>query len=548
MCMIIDDLKALVEGDVSVTASDLLTHSEDASIFRVMPQVIVYPRTVADITALVQYVQAHKNSENNLSLTARSGGTDMGGGSLNDSIIVDFTRYFNHRENVVEKTITTEPGVYYRDIEKETLKSGLIMPSYPASKMICTIGGMVNNNSGGEKSLVYGQTKEYVEELHVVLSDGNEYVVRPLDAVGLEQKMAQADFEGEVYRKVFALVRDNYELIQSAKPTTSKNSSGYFLWDVWNKETGAFNLVKLLTGAQGTLGFVTKIKLRLIHLPPKSELLVIFLNDLHILGELVHTVVQHKPETFESYDKHTFGLALRFLPDMIKRMKGNSIKLGLQFLPELWMTLTGGVPNLVLIAEFTGETDQAIASRIAIVREEVERLYRVKTHITQSPEETAKYWTIRRESFNLLRQHAKGRQTAPFIDDIIVHPDQLPEFLPRLNAIFAKYPHLIYTIAGHAGDANFHIIPLMDLTDMSQHEIISQLSHEVYDLVLEYKGSITAEHNDGLIRTPYLEKMYGSKVTALFKDVKQIFDPLNMFNPRKKVGATEAYALAHIKR
>lgn len=545
--MIVDDLKALVAGDVSVAPADLLTHSEDASIFRVMPQVIVYPKTVTDIGKLVQYVAAHKTIENNLSLTARSGGTDMSGGSLNESIIVDFTRYFNHMGTVEDKAITTEPGVYYRTIETETLKVGLIMPSYPASKMICTIGGMVNNNSGGEKSLVYGQTKEYVEEVHVVLSDGKEYVVRPLDKARLEQKMAQQDFEGELYRKVFELVRDNNQLIQSAKPTTSKNSSGYFLWDVWDGHTGNFNLVKLFTGAQGTLGFVTKIKLRLIHLPPKSELLVIFLNDLDLLGKLVHTVVQHKPETFESYDKYTFSLAMRFLPDMLKRMKGNIIKLGLQFLPELWMTLTGGVPNLVLIAEFTGETDADIASRITKVREEVETLYHVKTHVTTSQEETAKYWTIRRESFNLLRQHSKGRQTAPFIDDIIVHPDQLPEFLPRLNTIFAKYPHLIYTIAGHAGDANFHIIPLMDLTDMSQHEIISQLSHEVYDLVLEYKGSITAEHNDGLIRTPYLEKMYGSKVTALFAAVKQIFDPLNMFNPRKKVGGTEAYALAHIK-
>jgi FAD/FMN-containing dehydrogenase len=129
-----------------------------------------------------------------------------------------------------------------------------------------------------------------------------------------------------------------------------------------------------------------------------------------------------------------------------------------------------------------------------------------------------------------------------------VHPDQLPQFLPELNAILAGYPSLIYTIAGHAGDANFHIIPLMDLTKADQRMIIPKLAGLVYDLVLKYKGSITAEHNDGLIRSPYLEKMYGPQITALFKQAKEIFDPQNIFNPRKKVGSSLEYAMEHIKK
>ena len=168
--------------------------------------------------------------------------------------------------------------------------------------------------------------------------------------------------------------------------------------------------------------------------------------------------------------------------------------------------------------------------------------YGVKTHVTASPAETEKYWTIRRESFNLLRQHTQGKQTAPFIDDIIVHPDQLPEFLPQLNSIFARYPSLVYTIAGHAGDANFHIIPIMDLKDEKQRAIIPVLSHEVYDLVLKYHGSITAEHNDGLIRTPYLEKMYGPEIVKLFAETKRIFDPLDIFSPREKSAPPNEYA------
>ena len=178
---------------------------------------------------------------------------------------------------------------------------------------------------------------------------------------------------------------------------------------------------------------------------------------------------------------------------------------------------------------------------------DVETTYGLKTHATKNAEEEEKYWTVRRESFNLLRQHIKNMHTAPFIDDIVVHPADLPQFLPELDAIFKKYPSLIYTIAGHAGDANFHIIPLMDFTRADQRAIIPKLSDEVYSLVLKYHGSITAEHNDGLVRGPYLEKMYGPQIYDMFKEVKQMFDPLNIFNPHKKTDATEQYLLDHIR-
>jgi len=189
-----------------------------------------------------------------------------------------------------------------------------------------------------------------------------------------------------------------------------------------------------------------------------------------------------------------------------------------------------------------------IQEKLLTAQKEVVERFKLKTHITKSETEASKYWTVRRESFNLLRQHTHGLSTAPFIDDIVVHPDQLPKFLPELNAILARYPSLIYTIAGHAGDANFHIIPLMDLSREDQRAIIPILADLVYDLVLKYNGSITAEHNDGLIRSPYLEKMYGPEIMKLFTEVKRIFDPKNIFNPGKKVGASMEYSLAHIKR
>ncbi len=562
------EIKTKLQGEIKTDEQTLQTYSRDASIFEIKPQAVIVPKNTADVQSIVKWAAEKKVKNPDLSITARSAGTDMGGGAVNDSLILDFTGHFNKiikidpapsRPVVIKEgdrvapahiptagTAIVEPGVFYRDFEKATLEKGLILPCYTASKSLNTVGGMAANNSAGEKTLSYGQTKDYVEELEVVLSDGSVCTFGQLDNHGLEQKLKLTTLEGNIYRKIFALIKDNYELIQKSKPNTSKNSAGYLLWEVWDKVN--FNLAKLIVGSQGTLALITKIKFALVKPKPKSELLVIFLKDLKQLGDIVHTVVQFGPESFESFDDHTFNLAIRFLPGLLKKMKGGIIHLGLQFLPELWMTLTGGVPKLILIAEFTGESEYSARKPMLEAQKIVEEKFGLKTHITKNEDEAQKYWVIRRESFSLLRQHVSGLHTAPFIDDIVVHPKDLPQFLPRLNTILAKYPKLIYTIAGHMGDANFHIIPLMDLKDASQRMIIPKLSEEVYNLVLEYHGSITAEHNDGLIRTPFLEKMYGVKMYDLFKQTKQIFDPQNIFNPRKKVGATWEYVMEHVSK
>ncbi|HYE22281.1 MAG TPA: FAD-binding oxidoreductase [Verrucomicrobiae bacterium] len=543
--MKVEELKKIIKGDVTDTKADLVRYSHDASIFEVEPQLVVFPKDADDVKQLVKFVSEKKSKDPSLSLTARAAGTDMSGGVLNDSLILDFTKYFKKIGEIHDHQVVVEPGVFYRDFEKVTLAQDLVFPSYPASKALCALGGMIANNSGGEKSLSYGKTLDHVKELSAVLSDGNEYSFGPISKEQLDKKMAQQNFEGKIYRDVYKLIEDNYDLIKSAKPSVSKNSAGYYLWEVWDHKT--FDLSKLIVGSQGTLGIITRAKLNLIPVKKHSELLVMFLKDLKPLAEIVNVIKPYKPETFESFDDHTLSLAVRFLPDMVKRMKGNIIHLGLQFLPELWMVLTGGLPKLILIAEFTGDSENEVFDNLKKAEKEVQGKFGIKTHITRTPEETQKYWTIRRESFNLLRQHSSGLHTAPFIDDIVVHPKDLPEFLPKLNKIFSQYPHLIYTIAGHAGDANFHIIPLMDLAKEDQRQIIPKLSNEVYNLVLEYKGSITAEHNDGLIRTPYLEKMFGKQMVDIFAQVKNIFDPQNIFNPRKKIGATMDYVLSHIR-
>ncbi len=542
-----DRLKEFFQGEILTDEKNLETYSHDASIFEIRPEVVVKPKNLTDLKNLVSFVAREKKKHPDLSLTARSGGTDMSGGSLNDSIVVDMNAHFNRIIEVNNDGATVEPGVFYRNFEAETLKKNLLLPSYPASKNICTLGGMIANNSGGEKSLSYGKTEDYVERLDVILSDGENYIFEPLSKPELAKKKKSKTFEGKVYREIFALIKKNYDLIKAAKPHVSKNSAGYLLWEVWDKEKEIFDLTKLFVGSQGTLGFVTKARLKLIRPKPQSELLVIFLKDLKPLGDIAKTILKYKPESFEGYDDHTMKMAIRFIPELIRQMKGNAILLGLKFLPEMWMALTDGLPKLVLIAEFTGNDEKEVVQRLKQAEKEIKEKFKLPTHITRSRAEAEKYWIMRRESFNLLRKHVSGKHTAPFIDDFAVRPEQLPEFLPRLNKILDQYPHLIYTVAGHVGDANFHIIPLMDLKNPEDRAIIPKLSEQVYDLVLEFKGSITAEHNDGLIRTPYLEQMYGKKINALFAKTKKIFDPQNIFNPRKKVGGTIEYALEHIK-
>ncbi|MCE9642925.1 MAG: FAD-binding oxidoreductase [Candidatus Andersenbacteria bacterium] len=533
-----EDLQRIMHGEVAVDETAKNAASRDTSLFQVQPSAVVHPMNVHDVCELVTYANTHEN----VSLTARSAGTDMTGGPLSNGIILDMTTHFTRIGEIHGASITVEPGVYYRDLEKKTSEKNLELPSYPASKELCTVGGMVNNNSGGEKTLQYGKTDRYIQELSIVLSDGNEYKLSPLTTSELDVAMKQQDFLGQVYRDVYELLEKNYDAIQTAKPHVSKNSAGYALWNVWDKKT--FDLTKLFAGSQGTLGITTEIQFGLVRPKKHAVMLVLFLRSLEPLAELTNHILKYQPESFESYDDHTLSVALRLFPSFVRKLKTNAFALGLQFLPEFMMMLRGGLPKLIIMAEFTGDDEDEVVLRAQNAQSAVAK-FNVQSRIAVSQQEQDKYWTIRRESFNLLRHHVQGKHTAPFIDDCIVEPKYLPEFLPKLAAILNKY-NLDYTIAGHVGDGNFHIIPLMDLRDEKQKAIIPKASKEVYDLVFLFHGSSTAEHNDGLIRSHLLPQMYGEEIYSLFEETKKIFDPKNIFNPGKKVNSDWKYAQSKI--
>ena len=534
-------------GEIDDSELTLAMYSHDASLFEVVPELVVYPKNSADLQLLASTVAGLKAKNPKLSLTARSGGTCMSGGSVNDSVIVDVNRHFNKIESVTGASAHVQPGVFYRDFEKATLRHGALLPSFPASREICTIGGMVANNSGGEKSLEFGKTENFVTELEVILSDGSKAILKPLNKRELVGKMGQKNLEGQIYSQLFKLLEDNYDVIKAAKPHVTKNSTGYNLWDVWDRESGVFDLTKLIVGSQGTLGLIADVHFKLIKDKPHSGVLVVFMKNIDQLGQIITTVLKHSPASFESFDNYTLELSFKFFFSFRKTLGWKKlIKLGWQLLPDAFLLLRG-IPKLILLIEFTGDSPGIVATKIHNMREELEP-YHLEAMEEDSTEQKAfKFRIMRRESFNLLRSKVHDKHTAPFIDDLVVPPPHLVEFLPKLQKIIKKY-NLLATVAGHMGDGNFHVIPLMKIEDPKERAKLEPAMKEVDALVLSYGGSLSGEHNDGMIRGPWLGQMYGKQVLDLFKQTKHIFDPQNIFNPHKKTDAKWDYSMAHIRQ
>lgn len=541
-----EELKSIIKGDVETSEKALEHYSRDTSLFKVMPELVVFPKDEEDVRSLVKYVSGNKENNPDISITARAAGSDMSGGPLNESIILDVTKHLNHILEIDEEKMEAEvePGVYYRDFERETLeKKGILLPSYPASKDLAALGGLIANNAAGERTLRYGKTNKYVKELDVVLSDGNAYTFKKLSREELEEKKKREDFEGEVYRKMHNLLEENYELVQEARPDVSKNSAGYALWDVWDRES--FDLTQLFTGSQGTLGIITRAKLGLVKDKPYKKLAVLFFKDWKKLPRVVNKLLKLNPEEIEAFDDETMKLGLRFMPQIAWKAHKNTFMFLLSFLPEAIIGIRMlGIPKLVLLVQFAENSEEELSSKVDSLKNVLDG-ENIIMRVMKDEDEAQKYWITRRESFALLREFVGDKQTAPFIDDVVVKPEFLPEFLPKVLEILKEH-NIHVTLAGHAGSGNFHIIPLMDLTKEEEKQKILEVSDKVYDLVVKYKGSITAEHNDGIIRTPYLKKMYGDKVYKLFEEVKRIFDPQNIFNPGKKVGGSKRYIEEHI--
>lgn len=547
MDTLLTELKKIFKGEIDTTPSTLETYSHDASIFEVMPQAVLYPKDSKDIRSLVHFTTLNRRFYPELSITPRAAATDMSGGAIGESLVIDMTRYFTEIKKVTSKSAHLQPGVYYRDFDPISIQHNAQIGSVPASRMLCTVGGMVANNSGGERSLQFGNTENFVQELKVVFADGNEYVVKPLNESELNEKMKQRDFEGNLYRNVYELIESDYVRIKAARPHTHKNSMGYNLWAVWDRRTGIFDLTKLIVGSQGTLGVITDITFKLVPRHPHSGLLVCFLDRTDQLGDIINVVLGHTPATFEGFDDITYDLAFTFYKSFRKTLPtGDYLRVQKEILLDR-LRFKKREPKLVLMVEFEDETSAAVLKKIQNLQADLLQFEGMKTEIEHDEVESQRFWTIRRASFNLLRQKVKEKYASPFIDDLAVQPKYLPEFLPALRAIIKKY-RLPATIAGHFGDGNFHIIPLMSIEKPSEQAKLEPAMRDIVKLVLDYEGTLAGEHNEGMIRGPWLEAMFGKEMVAHFRAVKDIFDSQHIFNPHKKVDADWDYSMSHIRK
>lgn len=541
----ISALGEVFDGEINTTPKTRRAYSHDASIFELTPQAVLYPTSVTDIRKLVQFVSLHKHEYPALSITPRGAGTDMSGGAISNSLLVDMTRHFTTIHSLQHDILHVDPGVYMRDIDTLTIAKQLMIGSVPASRALCTIGGMVGNNSAGERSLKHGNTEHSVRELKTVLADGKEYTIKPLNRSELKVKMSEDTFEGEIYRRMYDMCETHYDDIKNAKPHVNKNSMGYSLWNVWDRHTGIFDLTRVITGSQGTLGIVTDIKIQTHRKPPHNGLLIAYVEKSSQLANIIPLVMKHDPVTFEGFDDITFSLGIKYFKTFRKQLGIKEWTKQQAYLALQSAKLKGRTPNTVLMIEFDGETIDEIDARIATLQQDLKQ-FKLKTTIEHDDYDSAIFWQIRRASLSLLRNKIHDKYAAPFIDDLTVQPRHIPEFLPRLQKIIKKYK-LPATIAGHFGDGNFHIIPLMSIESPKEQAKLEPVFREVIPLIQEYEGTLAGEHNDGMIRGPWLPAMFGDDIYQLFRETKEIFDPMNIFNPHKKTDAAWDYSMEHIR-
>jgi len=512
----IEKLQKLVQGEIE-TSRDLLDfYSTDGSIFKVTPQAVFYPKDTLDIQNLVRYINDLARSGHKIPITMRGKGTDQAGGPLGEGIVVDTTRYMNHILEVGIDFVRVEPGVRYGEVQAGLKKLGRYLPPYPASLEICTVGGAVANNSAGEKTVKYGATRRYVESLKVVLANGELIETRALDGYEVGSKKRLESFEGDVYRELDEVLVRNWDLIKETRPHVSKNAAGYALDAV--ERYGKFDLGQIFTGSQGTLGIITEITLKTLPVPSKVGLVVGYFSDVREAGVAVTKLLHLRPSALEIVDKNLIVLVNEQDPLLLAGL------------------IPAELPQAVLLVEFDDPEPGLIKKKIASAKVILEK-HTYHWVEKEDPDDQARLWKLRRSAAAVMWTIPGEAKALPIIEDGTVNVALLPEFFERAYALFEKYD-LKIAVWGHAGDADLHMQPFMNLASEKDRRKIFDLTDDFYKMVISLGGTTSGEHNDGLMRSPWLKELYGEEMYRLFERVKKIFDPAGILNPGKKIGVT----------
>lgn len=524
-----EDLQHVIKGEVDGSDATRKKYSRDASIFEVMPQGVLYPKDITDLQAIIRTVSKARQKGEKVSVTARNGGTCMSGGSLTEGYIIDMSRHFTHVGTLDKhaRSLWVQGGVMHTEIEKATQPHGLLFAPYTSSRDICGIGGMLGNNASGERSVKYGPTSSNVNKVKVMLADGEVYEFGPLTAAQVEKKKQLATAEGKIYREITKLLDNNWYTISHNHPKTKKNAAGYALWNLWDEHRSHFNLAKLFVGSQGTLGIITEAELKLVPLSKAHRMIVVPISDLHDLTPVVKTLLEFDPEVCETFDHHTYELAEKLYPQDANR------------------AIAAKGQHMIVFGIYAGDAQTHADKQASRAADKLSASGRT-VHWIEDPAAVESFLLIRRKSFRMLLENpTKDYRAMAFLEDTIVPLEHYGEFLAALESILADYD-MTYTYAGHIGDGSIRLVPLVNMEQAYAAERVMELEKRVNELVFAFGGSMSVDHNDGIIRTPFLEEMYGHEMNLLFKRVKHLFDPEGVFNPGKKVGGTYDYAVKHI--
>jgi FAD/FMN-containing dehydrogenase len=507
-------------GEVMTSPDARKYFATDASILSIAPSLVVYPRNENDVRKTARFAWQLAERGRVIPITARGSGTDLNGGALGSGIMLAFPAHMNRIIELDPKngSVVVEPGLNFGRLQQTLHTHERFLPPYPASYEYSTIGGAVANNAGGEKTIKYGTTRAYVKALRVVLANGEVIETRRLSKRELAKKLGLSTFEGEIYRALDALLEENRETVAKLDLQVTENNAGYDLLDV-KRSDGSFDLTPLIVGSQGTLGIITEITLDTDIYSPSR---VLYLAEFESLSKAQQAILElrdtdHLPSSLEFVDGNLLELVDRLNPNQLKGI------------------VSKPYPKAALLVEFD---DQDRARKKVLKR--AERI--LQEHATHFVQETdmaaqARLWKVRHSAASVIG-HSEGQVKAvPIIEDAVVPPPKLEEFIKGIYRLFADM-HLQVAVWGRGGDGNVHAQPYLDLSQLGDRQKAFKLMDEYYRLVTSLGGTVTGEYNDGRLRVPYVEQLYGPELYALLRKTKEIFDPYGTLNPGVKVNST----------
>ena len=504
------ELRKRVTGEVRFDPYSRALYSTDASIYQMEPVGVVIPRNAEDVLAVMEVA-----GRNKVPVLPRCGGTSLAGQAVNHAIVMDFSKYMRDvlEVNPEERWARVQPGIVLDHLNAELATHGLQYAPDPTTSNRACVGGGVGNNTCGSHSVIYGKTLDHVLEVQTVLSDGSQARFRQLGGEELESRLSGTGLESEIYRRVRDIAHENREEIVARYPNIMRRVSGYNLDDFMGD--GPVNMARMVVGSEGTLCVVTEAKVNLVPVPARKGLAVLHFRDIVEACEATWELLAHNPAAVE----------------LIGRMILDRCRTSLGFARLL--SFVEGEPDALLVVEVNGDSDGEVRSKLDALKADVERkgLGYACVNLVE-PGDQANVWALRSAGLGLLMSTKGDSKPLPYVEDTAVDPRSLGEYVRRFDEIVKAHG----TTAGYYGHASvgcLHIRPLVDVKNSDGVDRMESIASDISDLVLEYGGSLSGEHGDGIVRGVWNEKMFGPQIYQAFRDVKRAWDPDGIMNPGK---------------